>query len=767
MKQLRWKDFSLVSKIVIEVGMIAVLLFAMNMLFYVRINNSMQKMDNVYASNAELTELSQVFEKVQDNMYKYLKVKNSQTLLDYYQNEAKYRNELEKLNEDNINDPVKLLERNIRKMSETYLDCTAETVAAKRGRNVEQYKRKYDDATKLYRYIQSSIDELNNLMFQENSSTYAVLRAVMRYLEISNSVIMIIIVAGGMLLLIQATRNMFVPLSNMAETAQLVGQGNFHVKMHDTDAQDELGTVTRAFNTMVENLDLYMARTKASMEKEQQMMERELLMENHLKEAQLKYLQSQINPHFLFNSLNAGAQLAMMEDAERTGIFVEKMADFFRYNVKKGQEDATLGEELEAVDNYIYILNVRFAGDIHFSKEGDREVTPPAVRIAMIGIALGLAVMILSVAIVIGFKKEVRNKVIGFGSHIQITNFDSNSSYESQPIAVSDTLLNALDAFPGIRHVEKFATKLGILKTDQDFQGIVLKGVDTDYDWTFFKDNLKEGEIFTIQPDKNSTDVIISKYLSDLLGLKVGDSFLTYFVQDDVRARKFTITGIYETGFLDYDKMFVIADIKQIRRLNGWDKDQVSGLELQVDDYDRLDQVAEDIYFDLTERQDRNGNTFYARSIKELNPMIFNWLDVLDINVVVILALMLSVAGFTMISGLLIIILERTNMIGILKALGQNNNSIRKIFLYVSFFLIGKGMLWGNIIGISLCLLQSHFHIIQLDPSIYYLDAVPIDLSLFSLFLLNIGTLAASMLMMLGPSYLITKIDPAKSIRFE
>ena len=374
MKQLRWKDFSLVSKIVIEVGMIAVLLFAMNMLFYVRINNSMQKMDNVYASNAELTELSQVFEKVQDNMYKYLKVKNSQTLLDYYQNEAKYRNELEKLNEDNINDPVKLLERNIRKMSETYLDCTAETVAAKRGRNVEQYKRKYDDATKLYRYIQSSIDELNNLMFQENSSTYAVLRAVMRYLEISNSVIMIIIVVGGMLLLIQAIRNMFVPLSNMAETAQLVGQGNFHVKMHDTDAQDELGTVTRAFNTMVENLDLYMARTKASMEKEQQMMERELLMENHLKEAQLKYLQSQINPHFLFNSLNAGAQLAMMEDAERTGIFVEKMADFFRYNVKKGQEDATLGEELEAVDNYIYSLNVRFAGDIHFSKEVDESL---------------------------------------------------------------------------------------------------------------------------------------------------------------------------------------------------------------------------------------------------------------------------------------------------------------------------------------------------------------------------------------------------------
>lgn len=375
MKQLRWKDFSLVSKIVIEVGMIAVLLFAMNMLFYVRINNSMQKMDNVYASNAELTELSQVFEKVQDNMYKYLKVKNSQTLLDYYQNEAKYRNELEKLNEDNINDPVKLLERNIRKMSETYLDCTAETVAAKRGRNVEQYKRKYDDATKLYRYIQSSIDELNNLMFQENSSTYAVLRAVMRYLEISNSVIMIIIVAGGMLLLIQATRNMFVPLSNMAETAQLVGQGNFHVKMHDTDAQDELGTVTRAFNTMVENLDLYMARTKASMEKEQQMMERELLMENHLKEAQLKYLQSQINPHFLFNSLNAGAQMAMMEDAEKTYSFIQNMADFFRYSMKSLNTDVDLKEEIELVDNYVSIMNVRFSGDIHYEKSINCDIT--------------------------------------------------------------------------------------------------------------------------------------------------------------------------------------------------------------------------------------------------------------------------------------------------------------------------------------------------------------------------------------------------------
>lgn len=412
-------------------------------------------------------------------------------------------------------------------------------------------------------------------------------------------------------------------------------------------------------------------------------------------------------------------------------------------------------------------LELFIARKIHFSKQGERQATPPAIRIAMIGIALGLAVMILSVAIVIGFKKEVRNKVIGFGSHIQITNFDNNSSYQAMPIAVSDSFLVALKERSGIRHVETFATKPGILKTETDFQGIVLKGVDRQYDWSFFQKNLKEGEVFQLDSAKRSSDVIISRYLSDLVGLKVGDSFLTYFVEEDVRARKFHITGIYETGFADYDKLFVIADIRQVKRLNGWSDDQVSGVELLVDDYGQVDSLAENLYFELMDKQDREGNTYYVRSIKELNPMIFSWLEVLDINVVVILVLMLAVAGFTMISGLLIIILERTNMIGILKALGENNRSIRKIFLYVSFFLIGKGMLWGNVIGISLCLLQSYTHLIKLDSSIYYLDAVPVDLNVVSLALLNIGTLLVSMLMMLGSSYLITRISPAKSIRFE
>ena len=407
------------------------------------------------------------------------------------------------------------------------------------------------------------------------------------------------------------------------------------------------------------------------------------------------------------------------------------------------------------------------ARKIHFSKEGNRQVTPPAVRIAMIGIALGLAVMLLSVAIVIGFKKEVRNKVIGFGSHVQITHFDSNSSYELQPISVSDTLMAHLDSVSGVRHVERFATKLGILKTEQDFQGIVLKGVDQGYDWSFFQANLKAGTLPDFTGEKASTEVLISRYLADLLGLEVDDTFLTYFVQDEVRARKFQIVGIYETGFIDYDKLFVMADLRQVRRLNGWEADQVDGLEVLVDDYEHLDEVAENLYFDLMERQDRNGNTFYARSIKELNPMIFNWLEVLDINVVVILVLMLAVAGFTMISGLLIIILERTNMIGMLKALGETNRHIREIFLYVSLFLIGKGMLWGNVIGLLCCWLQSQFQVVKLDPTVYYLEAVPIDLSVGAWFLLNVGTLLISMAMMLGPSYLITRIDPAKSIRFE
>lgn len=412
-------------------------------------------------------------------------------------------------------------------------------------------------------------------------------------------------------------------------------------------------------------------------------------------------------------------------------------------------------------------LELFIAKKIHFSQKEGKRTSLPAIKIAITGIALGLAVMILSLAIIIGFKKEIRNKVIGFGSNIQITNFDRNSSFETEPIAINDSLLAMIKQFPGVRHISPFSTKPGILKTETDFQGIVLKGVDQTYDWTFFRDNLKEGELPSFDGKRASTDILMSQHMANLLKLKVGDSFLTYFVQDNVKARKFHITGIYDTGFVDYDKLFVITDIRQITSLNDWGKDEVSGYEIMIDKFDNLDLVTEGLDEALDEETDKSGNSYYVRSIKELNPEIFAWLDVLDINVVVIIILMLTVAGFTMISGLLIIILERTNMIGILKALGESNANIRKIFLYVSFFLISKGMLWGNIIGIALCLLQSRFNIVSLDPETYYLNSVPIDLNIMAWLLLNIGTLIVSMFMMLAPSYLITKIAPAKSIRFE
>ena len=412
-------------------------------------------------------------------------------------------------------------------------------------------------------------------------------------------------------------------------------------------------------------------------------------------------------------------------------------------------------------------LELFIARKIHTLQGGNSKGTPAAVRIAMIGIALGLAVMILSVAIIVGFKKEVRGKVIGFGSHMTITNFERNNSFETTPIAVNDTLLTELRNIPGITQVSTYATKPGILKTESDVQGIVLKGLGADYDFSFFAKNLKEGELPTYTSKKTSTEVLISRHLSNILRLKVGDSFLTYFVGKTIRARKFYIKGIYETGFEEYDKAFVLADIRQVRRLNAWEEDQVSGVELFVENYDELDKMAEELYFFLANRHDRMGNTFYSRSIKDLNPMLFEWLNALDINVVIILILMLAVAGFTMVSGLLIIILERTNMIGILKSMGENNASIQKVFLYVSFFLIGKGMLLGNIIGLSLCFIQDRWRIIKLDAADYYIDAVPIDLSFSAWLLLNTCALLATIAMMLGPSFLITKINPAKTIRFE
>ncbi len=373
-RRFRWRDMPLAVKVLFQVGMVAIILFSANILMYWQMNKTMQSLDMVYASNVDLTELAESLEAVQTDMYNYLTVKTSDSLENYYRSEAKYRILLERLNEQVMENPVKLLEKNIRKMSETYLDYTAETVLAKRGRNVEKYKGSYTDTLEMYRYLNSYISELNVQQFKNNSASYQALQSAIRYMEVASNVMLVLMMGVCIMMLFYMVKGVVAPLSGLAATANLVGQANFNVKMPPTDANDEVGVVTRAFNTMVSSLEEYMKLTKENMEKEQAMMERELLMENHLKEAQLKYLQSQINPHFLFNSLNAGAQLAMMEDAEKTSIFVERMADFFRYNVKKGSEDATLLEEVEAVENYIYILNVRFAGDIHFTTQVEEEV---------------------------------------------------------------------------------------------------------------------------------------------------------------------------------------------------------------------------------------------------------------------------------------------------------------------------------------------------------------------------------------------------------
>jgi lipoprotein-releasing system permease protein len=411
-------------------------------------------------------------------------------------------------------------------------------------------------------------------------------------------------------------------------------------------------------------------------------------------------------------------------------------------------------------------LEFYIAKRIHF-QQGKKNVSRPAVRIATIGIALGLAVMLISIAVVIGFKQEIRNKTIGFGGHIQITNFDNNNTYEMNPIKADNALIKKISSIEGVRHVQRFATKPGIIKTDNEFQGIVIKGIDSDFDWQFFKSNLLEGRIIDVSGPSPVNQVVLSKYLANLLGLKLGDSFFTYFIQDQVRARKFKIVGIYSTNFIEYDKLFILADMRQVQALNDWKSDSFSGLEVLIKDFDQLDKVGDAVYDATGNKFNKEGKTYSTQTIKQLNMQIFSWLDLLDMNVWVILILMLSVAGFNMISGLLILILERTNMIGILKSIGATNWSVRKIFLYHSFFLIGKGMLWGNVIGLSLCAIQYFTGIIPLDAEAYYVATVPITFNWLYILLLNAGTLVASLLMMIGPSYLITKITPAKIIRYE
>jgi lipoprotein-releasing system permease protein len=395
-------------------------------------------------------------------------------------------------------------------------------------------------------------------------------------------------------------------------------------------------------------------------------------------------------------------------------------------------------------------------------------VSKPAVLIARWGIAIGLAVMIVAVAVVVGFKHEVRDKVVGIGSDIAITNFDAQKSYETMPIAAGDSLMEALRAQQGVKHVQRYSTKPGMIMTDDNFLGMVLKGVSQEYDWTFLRKHLQEGEIPVFSDSASTNRTLISRTIANKLHLKLGDKLYTYYISgDNVRARRLEVAGIYQTNFSIYDDMFLLTDLYTVNRLNAWQKDQVSGIELEVTDPAQLEAIKEGIRTQVDMVKDKYGGTYYTQSVEEQNPQIFAWLDLLDMNVWVILILMTGVAGFTMISGLLIIILERTNMIGVLKALGADNLAIRKVFLSFSVFLIGKGMLWGNVIGLAFVGVQSFFRPFKLDPTTYYVDSVPVEFNVWWWVLLNVCTLVVSVLMLVGPSYLIAHIHPAKSIRFE
>lgn len=369
-----WNNLPIARKLLLEITLTTVALFSSNLLIYTQINKMVQRMDSVYLSNVNLSELSERLVDVQNYMYRYLEVKDSKSLTDYYRAEQEYRKLLEDLNTKITENPIQILEKNIRNMSESYLRITDEAVQAKRGLNIERYKSLYESAFRQYQFINSNISILNSQQFKNNTASYLTLQAALHYLEIVCLIMLVIVMLISLSVMMMITRGIVTPLTNLAQTAELVGRGDFHVKVAQIDSGDELGIVTRTFNQMVDSLANYVNQIKAGAEKEQMMREREFLMETHLKEAQLKYLQSQINPHFLFNSLNAGVQLAVIEEAEKTSVFLERMADFFRYNVKKGTEDTTIREELKAVENYIYILNVRFAGDIKYSSQIDEEV---------------------------------------------------------------------------------------------------------------------------------------------------------------------------------------------------------------------------------------------------------------------------------------------------------------------------------------------------------------------------------------------------------
>ena len=380
-------------------------------------------------------------------------------------------------------------------------------------------------------------------------------------------------------------------------------------------------------------------------------------------------------------------------------------------------------------------------------------------------IALGVIIMMISIATGVGLQRKIKEKISGFNGHVLITNFeDNNSQITIAPISINQPFYPKFTDVSGIENVQTFATKAGVIRTENDFEGIVYKGVNTDYNWTFFKDYLVEGELLNIT-DKRTDKVLISKITAERLGFKTGDTFNVFFMkEEDINAapnvRVFSVAGIYDTGFQEFDETYLIGDIKQVQRLNKWEPDQVGGFEVLLDDFDKLNEKGREIYNSIP-------STLNAQTIAEKYSAIFEWLNLLDTNIVVIIVIMVLIAGINMITALLVLILERTQMIGILKSMGSTNFSIRKVFLYNAAYLIFIGLLWGNILGIGILLLQKYTGFLKLNPENYYVAEAPVYIGWSYIMLLNIGTLILCLLMLLIPSYIISKISPVKAIKFD
>lgn len=399
------------------------------------------------------------------------------------------------------------------------------------------------------------------------------------------------------------------------------------------------------------------------------------------------------------------------------------------------------------------------AHKIYFSQKGENRASRPAVRVALLGMIIGVAVMILTFCIVVGFKRTITNKIAGFGAHIQVTNYENNNTFELSPVTVTDSLIAALETLPHVRQANRFLTKPGVLKTDDSFHGVVVKG--TSY-WDYFADNMVQGTV-----PQEPQQVLVSAAVASWMRLGVDSSFYCYFVGDNLRVRKFTVSGIYETGFMEFDELFIIGQERVIRQLNHWSDSLSSGVEILVDDLDYLDEAADYVYFATVNNAQEDSQILYTQTVKQLNPQIFSWLDLLDMNVVVIIILMLCVSGFNIVSGLIILILDSIRLIGTLKALGANNRFVRRVFITQSTLLIGKGVLWGDIIGLGLAAIQYFTHVLPLDASTYFVSYVPVAFPWLAFLLLNTGTVIITLLILLAPSAIVTRISPAQVMHFE